>query len=79
MNLRPDGYDCPEDTEPEIQLTVEEVFVNVTSYAYRPKDGEAELRCAVPEDPLREEIRILDNGKPFDPPAAAEADASRGA
>ena len=76
VNLRLDRYDCPEETEPEIQLAVAELFVNVTSYAYCPKDGDAEIRCAVLEDPLRVEIQILDSGKPFDPLAAAEADTS---
>ena len=69
-------YGCPEMTQLEIRLAVEEIFVNITSYAYHPKDGEAEIRCDVLEDPLRVVIQILDSGKPFDPLSQEEADTS---
>ena len=69
-------HDCPEDTRLQIQLAVEEIFVNITSYAYHPKDGEAEIRCDVLEEPLRVVIQILDSGKPFDPLAQDKADTS---
>lgn len=68
---------CPELTQLQIQLAVEEIFVNITSYAYRPKDGDAEIRCDVLEDPLRVVIQILDSGRPFDPLAREKADTSR--
>ena len=69
-------FGCPEAICLQIQLAVEEIFVNITSYAYQPKDGEAEIRCDVLEDPLRVEIQILDSGKPFDPLAVDAANTS---
>ena len=69
-------YGCPEMTLLEIHLAVEEIFVNITSYAYHPKEGDAEIRCDVLEDPLRVVIQILDSGKPFDPLAQETADTS---
>ena len=72
-------FGCPEETQLQIQLAVEEIFVNITSYAYHPADGEAEIRCDVLEDPLRVVIQILDSGKPFDPLAQDAADTSAGA
>ena len=67
---------CSEETRLQIQLAVEEIFVNITSYAYHPKDGDAEIRCDVLEEPLRVVIQILDSGVPFDPLAKEEADTS---
>ena len=67
---------CPESVQLQIQLAVEEIFVNITSYAYHPKDGDAEIRCDVLENPLRVVIQILDSGKPFDPLAVEKADTS---
>ena len=69
-------FHCPEESLLEIQLAVEEIFVNISSYAYDPKEGKAEIRCDVMEDPLRVEIQILDSGKPFDPLAREKADTS---
>lgn len=67
---------CSEDVQLEVRLAVEEIFVNITSYAYHPQDGEAEIRCDVLEDPLRVVIQILDSGRPFDPLARERADTS---
>ncbi len=60
----------------QIRLAVEEIFVNIISYAYNPDIGKAEVRCEVSEDPLAVIIQFMDSGKPFDPLAQAEADTS---
>ena len=67
-------YDCPMRTLLQLRLAIEEIFVNIASYAYAPGEGEAEVRCEVLEDPRRVVIRFLDGGKPFDPLAREEAD-----
>ncbi len=58
----------------QIRLAVEEIFVNISSYAYDPSVGPAEVRCEVLQDPLRVVIQFLDGGKPFDPLAREDAD-----
>jgi len=60
----------------QIRLAVEEIFVNISSYAYDPTVGPAEVRCEVLKDPLRVVIQFLDKGKPFDPLAKEDADTS---
>ncbi len=60
----------------QIRLAVEEIFVNISSYAYDPEIGPAEVRCEVLRDPLRVVIQFLDGGKPFDPLAREDADTS---
>ena len=69
-------YGCPTRTMLQLRLAIEEIFVNIASYAYEPGEGEAEVRCRVLEEPLRVEIQFLDSGQPFDPLARADADTS---
>ncbi len=71
-----EAYDCPVKTRLHIELAVEEIFMNIASYAYRPESGEAEIRCEVLHDPLRVVIQFLDGGVPFDPLAREDADTS---
>ena len=67
---------CAEKTLFQLRLAIEEIFVNLASYAYYPGEGEAEVCCEVLEDPLRVVIRFLDSGMPFDPLAREDADTS---
>ena len=69
-------YDCPMRTMLQLRLAIEEIFVNIASYAYSPAEGEAEIRCEVLEEPLRVMIQFLDGGRPFDPLAREDADTS---
>jgi sigma-B regulation protein RsbU (phosphoserine phosphatase) len=69
-------FGCPMRTLLRLRLAIEEIFVNIASYAYAPGEGEAEVRCEVLEDPLRVVIRFLDSGTPFDPLAREDADTS---
>ena len=71
-----EAYDCPMNVQMQIELAIEEIFVNIASYAYHPVDGEAEIRCDVLQDPLRVVIQFLDGGKPYDPLAKEDADTS---
>ncbi len=71
--------DCEMKTELQIRLAVEEVFVNISSYAYTPGEGEAEIECGYLTDPRRFCIRFRDSGKPFDPTAKEDADTSEDA
>ena len=71
-----ESRDCDEKIQYQLRLAIEEIFVNIASYAYHPKDGEAEVRCDVLEDPLRVVIQFLDSGVPFDPLAEEDADTS---
>ena len=69
-------FGCPMRTLLQLRLAIEEIFVNIASYAYAPGEGEAEVRCEVLEDPLRVVIQFLDGGRPFDPLAREDADPS---
>lgn len=71
-----ESCDCPRKEQFEIELAIEEIFVNIASYAYHPAEGEAEIRCEVLKDPLRVVIQFLDGGKPYDPLSREDADTS---
>lgn len=73
---RPEIASCPKQIRLQLRLAIEEIFVNIASYAYDPEIGPAEVRCEVLEDPLRVVIQFLDGGKPFDPLAKEDADTS---
>lgn len=69
-------YGCDKKIMIKIRLAVEEIFVNIISYAYRPEIGKAEIFCEVTEVPLSVCIQFLDSGKPFDPLAKNDVDDS---
>ncbi len=60
----------------QVRLAVEEIFVNIASYAYKPGTGDAEILCQCTEEPDRLEVVICDEGYPFDPLSRGEADIS---
>ena len=68
---------CPysERTRAQLDVAVEEIFVNIARYAY-PKDqlGWVLIRCQVDQEPLRITIQFADEGVPFNPLAKKDAD-----
>ena len=65
---------CPAKLMTQVDLAVEEIYVNIARYAYHPEIGQATVRCAVGGNPLQVTIQFLDSGKPFDPLAKPDAD-----
>lgn len=59
--------DCPLKTIMQIGVAVEEIFVNIASYAYAPKKGNAIVRVEVCEEPVSVSITFVDHGVPYDP------------
>ena len=56
----------------QIDVAVEELFVNVASYAYAPETGQVTIRVE-PED-AAVAITLVDRGTPYDPLAKADPD-----
>lgn len=65
---------CPMLTQTTIDIAVEELFVNIASYAYGEGSGKAVVQVSVHEDPLSVEITFIDNGVQYDPLAKADPD-----
>ncbi len=58
----------------QISVCVEEMFVNIAHYAYRPAVGSATVRFAIEQAPARVMVQFEDAGVPFDPLAKTDAD-----
>ena len=69
-----DQVPCTPETRLQLQIAVEELFVNIASYAYAPNRGEAVIGCHVEQEPPSVTIQFRDWGKPFDPLAREDAD-----
>ena len=65
---------CPMAAQISIDIAVEELFVNIASYAYEHGEGVAVVQVTVHEEPLSVEITFIDNGKQYDPLAKADPD-----
>ena len=69
-----EAYDCPMKIQIQLQIAVEEIFVNICHYAYSPDVGTATIRAEVSEDPLAVSLTFVDNGVPYDPLAKEDPD-----
>ena len=58
---------CSMKVQMQVELAVEEIFVNIANYAYHPEVGEAEIDVDAGGDPPTVTIRFLDHGAPFNP------------
>ena len=66
--------DCPLKAQMQIDIAVEEIFVNIAHYAYSPKKGMATVRVEVSEEPIEVTITFIDKGVPYDPLAKEDPD-----
>ena len=62
-----EAYGCSPKIQMQIDVAVEEIFVNIASYAYNPEKGSAGICVETQEDPLVVTITFTDNGIPYDP------------
>ena len=74
VNAKLDDVECLPQTRMQIELAVEEIFINIASYAYRPDEGPVTIRVTVEDAPIRVILTFIDKGKPFDPVAKKDAD-----
>ena len=61
--------DAPVKIQMQLDIAVEELFVNVASYAYPENDGQVMISMLTHEEttPHRVEISLTDSGIPFNP------------
>lgn len=60
----------------QVEIAVEEIYVNIAHYAYSSGGGEVTIRCAASREEGKVFIQFLDKGIPFDPLAKKDADIS---
>ncbi len=61
----------------QLQLVVEEVFVNISKYAYQPPgSGDVKITCAVEKAMMKVTLTFEDSGQAFDPLQKPDPDTS---
>ena len=63
---------CPPKAQMQINLALEELFVNIAHYAYPEGTGEAEIRVNISADSA--EITLVDSGIPYNPLSKPDPD-----
>ena len=60
-------YHCSMKMQMQIAVAVEEIYVNIASYAYREQKGNARIRVQSGGEPLQIIITFEDDGIPYNP------------
>lgn len=66
--------DCSMKVQMQIDVAVEEIYVNIANYAYAPETGKAYISVRPDPENASVTIEFRDNGIPFDPLAKADPD-----
>ncbi len=69
-----ESVDCPLKIQLQIDVALEEIFINIAHYAYQPGKGPATVRVDVSDEPITVTITFIDQGVPYDPLAKDDPD-----
>ena len=69
-----EALDCSMKVQIQIDVAVEEIFVNLAHYAYTPETGSATIRVETSTEPRCVSITFIDSGIPYDPLAKEDPD-----
>ena len=76
VDERLEAIGCSMKAQMQIDVAVEEIFVNIASYAYAPGTGDATVCVELPEDGRAVTISFTDRGKAYDPLSRDDPDIS---
>lgn len=62
-----DKNGCPPEIKVEVLIAVEEIYINIASYAYGGNPGEALVQMEVTQDPKVCRVTFRDKGIPYNP------------
>ena len=71
-----EAVDCPVKVQMQIDVAVEEIFVNIASYSYPDGDGNATVRLQMSDDNSEVTVTLIDEGVQYDPTAKTDPDVS---
>ena len=69
-----EARDCPMKVVMQMELVIEEIFVNISSYAYHPEIGPATFCVEFEENPPALLMTFIDGGKPYNPLEKSDPD-----
>lgn len=67
---------CPMKAQMKIDIAVEEIFINIASYAYGDNVGEAEIIVDVDQQQSKAVVTFIDSGVPYNPLEKDDPDVS---
>lgn len=67
VNRQLETADCSRKLIRQIDLSVEEIYINIASYAYSPGTGNVTICCTLQEAPPQITLVFQDAGKPYNP------------
>jgi anti-sigma regulatory factor (Ser/Thr protein kinase) len=74
LDAQLEAMDCPMAAQIQLDMAVEELFVNIANYAYAPGNGAATIRVRTSSSPRSVTVTLIDEGRPFDPTAKPDPD-----
>ena len=74
IDLHLEEIGCPMKKMMQIDLAVEEIYVNVASYAYAPGTGDVTVCFETQQEPAAAVITFMDQGVPYNPLAKEDPD-----
>ena len=74
VNTELDAAGCSFKVRSQIDVAIDEIFSNISHYAYENGVGKATVRFELLEDPSGAALTFIDKGKPYDPLAADDPD-----
>jgi anti-sigma regulatory factor (Ser/Thr protein kinase) len=74
VNAELKKMECPPKTQMQIDLAIEEIFVNIVHYAYNPETGSAAIRIRTGPNEIR--LEFEDQGVPYNPLEKGDPDIS---
>ena len=69
-----EAAECDAEVQTQIMIAVEEIFVNIFSYAYPPKEGMTTIRKQIESTPAIVQIEMLEQGVSYEPPNREDPD-----
>ena len=67
-------FNCSNRTLMQLDLIVEEIFVNIASYAYAPNTGSVKILLKTETEPLSVSLTFIDAGIPYNPLEKSDPD-----
>ena len=69
-----EAYNCPPKKLMQLSIAIEEIFVNIASYAYDEDGGDATIFIDVYGNPPVAYVKFTDSGRPYNPLEKADPD-----
>lgn len=67
INKQLDSFEYNIKARLQLEISVEEAFVNISNYAYGSEEGEVLIQCKIDKNPLQTTVKFIDTGIPFNP------------